>query len=84
LRGEVVPRFPAGFTVLAATGSYRGRDGQIISEPSRILEVWAPAEPADQAQAAAKALRDIGASYKQRFQQESVLRSETRGAVCFE
>ena len=34
---EITPRFPDGFTVFDALGQYRGRDGQIVSEPTKVL-----------------------------------------------
>lgn len=66
---EATPRFPAGLTVLDAVGQYRGADGGLIKEPSKVLFLlFAP----DDAAAPAKAA-EIAEAYKRRFQQESVL-----------
>lgn len=66
---EATPRFPAGLTVLDAVGQYRGADGALVKEPSKVLFLlFAP----DDAAAPAKAA-EIAEAYKRRFQQESVL-----------
>lgn len=66
---EATPRFPAGLTVLDAAGQYRGADGGLVKEPSKVLFLlFAP----DDAAAPAKAA-EIAEAYKRRFQQESVL-----------
>lgn len=66
---EATPRFPAGLTVLDAVGQYRGADGGLVKEPSKVLFLlFAP----DDAAAPAKAA-EIAEAYKRRFQQESVL-----------
>lgn len=63
------PRFPAGLTVLDAVGQYRGADGALVKEPSKVLFLlFAP----DDAAAPVKAT-EIAEAYKRRFQQESVL-----------
>ena len=75
---QVVPRFPDGFTVLDALGQYRGRNGQIIAEPTKILlVVHAPdARP----RASVQELRDV---YRRLFQQESVLLIESPARAGF-
>jgi hypothetical protein len=72
---EIAPRFPEGFTVLDASGQWRGRDGRMLSESSKELLLIGP----DTADSAAKivAIRD---AYKSRFRQESVLLAEA--PVC--
>ena len=65
---QVTPRFPDGFTVLDALGQYRGRDGRIISEPSKILMVIHPPEARPRA-----AIQEIRDAYRRLFQQDSVL-----------
>jgi len=71
----VTPRFPDGLTVLRASGQWRGADGQIVEEPSRVLYLVHPADEANE-----RKVEEIAGEYKRRFQQEAVLR--TRGAVC--
>ena len=75
---QVVPRFPDGFTVLDALGQYRGRDGQIIAEPTKILLVVH--EPDARPRASVQELRDV---YRRLFQQESVLLIESPARAGF-
>lgn len=72
---EVTPRFPDGLTVLDGYGQYQNRAGRIAKEGAKVLVIFHPASAA-----AEKALDEIRAAYKQRFNQESVLliRSATR------
>jgi hypothetical protein len=66
---HVTPRFPDGFTVLDALGQYRGRSGEIVSEPSKILVIFHPADGRSHA-----AIEELREAYRRRFRQESVLR----------
>lgn len=75
---HVTPRFPDGFTVLDAVGQYRGRDGQIVTEPSKVLVILHP--PDGRTHAAIEALREI---YRRLFQQESVLLVTSPARVGF-
>ena len=75
---QVVPRFPDGFTVLDALGQYRGRDGQIIAEPTKILLVVHG--PDARPRASVQELRDV---YRRLFQQESVLLIESPARAGF-
>jgi hypothetical protein len=65
---HVTTRFPEGFTVIDALGQYRGRDGQIKEEPTKVLVIVHGPEPRQRA--AIQELRDL---YRRLFQQESVL-----------
>ena len=71
----VTPRFPDGLTVLHASGQWRGADGRIVEEPSRVLYLVHAGDEANEHK-----VEEITGEYKRRFQQEAVLR--TRGAVC--
>jgi hypothetical protein len=74
----VTPRFPDGLTAWPASGQWRSADGALVRESSRVLNVvHAPGAPADAAIAA------IIDAYKQRFQQESVLRATSAACVAF-
>jgi hypothetical protein len=75
---EVTPRFPAGLIVLRAPGQWRDRDGILAKEESRILVVWH--EPSRQSETDIEAIR---MAYKQRFEQESVMRVEGISCVSF-
>ncbi len=65
---EVTPRFPDGLTVVDAHGQWRGGDGRIVREPSKILMLALPpgAGGLEKVEAVRKA-------YKQAFHQESVM-----------
>jgi hypothetical protein len=68
LTQEVTPRFPDGFTVVDASGQWRGPDGMIVSEDSRALMVITSIPAADLPKITA--IRD---TYKTRFRQDAVL-----------
>ena len=67
--------FPNGFTIVDATGQWRGADGAIVREPSRLVIVLHADEPASE-----HGIADVIHAYRTRFAQESVLRE--RAAVC--
>ena len=74
----VTPRFPAGFTVWEAQGQWRGADGAIEQEKSKVLAIFHP--PADSSRAA---VDSIVAAYRTEYQQEAVLRARTLSCVGF-
>lgn len=78
--GEVTPRFPAGLTVLDGVGQYRGDDGVIQRESSRVLVVLYPASNSAEADTL---LRALARAYARAFEQESVLRVDAPVAVDF-
>ncbi|WP_422566326.1 DUF3574 domain-containing protein [Ideonella sp.] len=78
LEAIVTPRFPQGLTVWAADGQWRGQDGQLQREPSRVLSLVHGGSPAEQT-----ALTEIADAYKARFEQESVLRVRHSACVSF-
>ena len=69
LRDTVTPRFPQGLTVWPAAGQWRGADGALVREASHVLVLIHPDDAASES-----AVREIVAAYKQRFEQEAVLR----------
>jgi hypothetical protein len=74
----VTPRFPAGLTVISASGQWRGHTGQVERERAGILTLFhAGDEPAR------RAVEDVMAEYKRRFQQEAVLRERTTTCARF-
>ena len=75
LREVVTPRFPAGFSVLAASGQWMSAEGTLVQEQSHVLNVVHRDSVPERA-----ALDEIARSYATRFQQEAVLR--VRAAVC--
>jgi len=78
--GQVVtPRFPLGLTVVAATGQWKGRSGQVEQEQSEIVTVFHSGDDA-----AKRAIAEVTAEYKRRFQQEAVLRERMPTCTRFE
>lgn len=78
LETEVIPRFPAGLTVLSGLGHWQSAAGDFTREPSKVLLIWH--EPNDGAEARIEAIR---LAYKRRFDQESVMRVESTSCVSF-
>lgn len=66
---EVTPRFPDGLTVLEGNGQWRNSKGVITRETATVLVILY--EPAAERETA---IEDIRAAYKDRFDQESVMR----------
>jgi hypothetical protein len=78
LNEVVTPRFPAGLTVIAASGQWRGQSGSVEQEQSEIMTLFHGGS-----EAARRAVQDIMAEYKRRFQQEAVLRERTPTCTRF-
>lgn len=68
LADTVTPRFPDGLTVLDGRGQWRGADGLIKKERSKLLLILA--QPGDDK---TRLINEISDEYKRRFSQESVL-----------
>src|SRR5262245_43561790 len=75
LKDEVTTRFPNGLTVWEAEGQWRGQDGGIGHERSKVLLLVHP-DTAD----ARTSLQTVIARYRKSFDQESVLWETAR--VC--
>lgn len=75
---EITPRFPDGFTVLDARGQWRGPDGRIEREPSRVVEIVHGDDVHSR-----DAVRTLVGLYKSRYRQESVLRVRSQALACF-
>lgn len=73
---EITPRFPDGLTIVEARGQWRGADGRVLRESSRVVEIVHDGE-------AEARLAEIVARYKARFRQESVLRTSAPARACF-
>ena len=74
----VTPRFPAGLTVVEATGQWRGQSGAVEREPAEVLTVLHRGD-----EAADRAVEEVTAEYKRRFHQEAVLRERAPACVRF-
>jgi hypothetical protein len=75
---EVTPRFPDGFTVVAATGQYRTSRGEIVREHSRMLIILYPKRRKTEV---GEKVEQIRKAYCHRFNQESVMRVDSRQSV---
>lgn len=75
----VTPRFPDGYTVLHARGAWRDAGATSTSyEESRVLVLIHPATASDDAK-----IQAIRQEYKQRYNQQSVLRSDVAARADF-
>jgi hypothetical protein len=68
---EVTSRFPAGLTVVKAEGQFWAEDGTLVKEQSYILILLYPYETFSKATTRVEQIRNL---YKDRFDQQSVLR----------
>jgi hypothetical protein len=75
----VTPRFPAGLTVVEATGRWQGRSGVVEQERSEVVTLLHGGD-----EAARRAVAEIATEYKRRFQQEAVLRERMATCARFE
>ncbi|WP_434391440.1 DUF3574 domain-containing protein [Melittangium boletus] len=75
----VTPRFKAGLTVLEARGQYRMDTGELVYEPSKLIVLLH-----DGSTAISGEINAIREEYKQRFQQEAVLRIDSLSCVAFD
>jgi hypothetical protein len=71
----ITPRFPDGLTVVRATGHWRNESGHIEREASEVVTVLHSGDPTTRDK-----ISEITAEYRQRFNQEAVLRERT--ATC--
>ena len=78
LDDSVTPLFADGLTVVAASGQWKNSGGDIIHERTRILVLVHPKS----AEADGKVDRIVNA-YRQRFQQESVMRLTAPTSASF-
>lgn len=75
---EVTPRFPDGLTVLDARGQYRGSDGTVAKEGTKVLVILYP-----WSKARSRALDTIRERYTAAFDQQSVLRVDATNCISF-
>lgn len=74
----ITPQFPAGLTIVDASGQWRNATGHIDHEPSKVLIILHP--PGADIQAKIDTIRR---EYRQRFHQEAVLKVTTPARVDF-
>jgi len=65
---ELTPRFPDGLTILDAAGQWRGADGVVGREPSKVVVLALPGRTG-----AEDKLDAVRSAYKTRFSQEAVM-----------
>jgi hypothetical protein len=75
---DITPRLPGGFTWLAASGQWRGDDGVIRREDSRVLDVVGEDSTSHR-----QMLAEIASRYKERFAQQSVLVTQSPTRACW-
>jgi hypothetical protein len=75
----LTPRFPAGLTVVAATGQWKGKSGRVEQERSEVVTVFHSGD-----EAARRAVMEVVVEYKRRFRQEAVLRERMPTCARFE
>lgn len=75
---EITPRFPDGLTILDARGQWRGEDGAVQREPSHVLILLHKRD--DESDAKIEQIRRL---YRERFAQDSVLRTDMMQVVSF-
>ncbi len=71
LGDTITPEFPDGLTVLDGIGQFRDSDGNTIREKAKVLILLYPSETKRQS---SRKIERIRTAYKNRFQQQSVLR----------
>ena len=79
LDSEITPRFPLGLTILTGYGQFLNSTGVIQQERSFVLILLYPQSSHD----SNRRIEEIRALYKAKFNQESVLRTDTNNAVSF-
>lgn len=75
---EVTPRFPDGLTVIDAAGQWRGADGAIAREPSKVLLLVLSGAAGED-----EKIDAVRQAYRARFRQESVLLLRRQGCAAF-
>jgi hypothetical protein len=75
----LTPRFPAGLTVVAATGQWKGKSGLVEQERSEVGTGFHSGD-----EAARQAVMEAVVEYKRRFRQEAVLRERMPTCARFE
>lgn len=78
LDAVVTPRFPDGLTVLSGYGQWHTDEGNLDRESLRVIVIWY--ERSKQGEEKIEAIRQ---AYRQRFDQDSVMRVDGVSCVSF-
>lgn len=70
LDGTLIPAFPDGLTAVDGAGQWRGPDGRILREASKVVTLVLPGATAEQARAR---IRPVEQAWIARFRQDAVL-----------
>lgn len=74
----VTPSFPDGLTILDADGQWKGKDGSIAREKSKVIILLYPRKVRKTMNAK---IEEIRSEYKKRFAQEAVMRIDITKSV---
>lgn len=74
----VTPRFPDGLTILDADGQWKGKDGAIAREQSKVIVLLYPRKLR---KAMNIKIEEIRGEYRRRFAQEAVMRIDITKSV---
>ncbi|MFD3541875.1 DUF3574 domain-containing protein [Streptomyces sp. NPDC058662] len=77
---EITPAFPEGLTLHEGYGQWRGKDGAIVRETSYEVVLLYPEKEADERGGRIERIRQ---AYEDRYQQDSVGRSDDKLTVAF-
>jgi hypothetical protein len=80
LDGTMTPAFPDGLTAVEGAGQWRGTDGRILREASKVVTLVLPGATAEQAR---ERIRPLELVWTSRFQQDSVLTVYRSACVGF-
>ncbi|MFD9358473.1 DUF3574 domain-containing protein [Streptomyces sp. NPDC060031] len=80
LEREITPAFPEGLTVHDGYGQWRGQDGKAVHETSYEVVLLYPEKDADERSVRIERIRR---AYEDRFQQDSVGRSDDKVTAEF-
>ena len=77
LDAEVTPRFPDGLTQVAASGRWRGADGEVRREPSFLVVIAA------EGRVDRERLGEVREAYRRTFSQDAVLQLTSPACMTY-
>ena len=76
----LTPAFPDGLTTFEGAGQWRGADGRILRERTKVVAIVLPGHDSSAARAR---LRPVEDAWKARFRQQSVLTVYRNACIAF-